>query len=122
MVFVEQARAAARARQALERLGGQPKARVMEMGAARFLRSTVPGGPVDVVFLDPPYHRDALAEFVPVIDAGGWVKSGGLVYLEAKRRVRPLCRHIGSCSNRSRPARWVSSGARQCARYGDRAG
>jgi 16S rRNA (guanine966-N2)-methyltransferase len=88
VVFVEQAQAAARMLvKQLERLGGLPKARVMEMGAARFLRSGPEscGGPADVVFLDPPYHRDALAEFIPLIDAGGWVKGGGLVYLEAEK-------------------------------------
>ncbi len=54
VVFVERDQLTARALQAeLKRLGGTPKARVMELGAARFLRS--PGEPFDVVFLDPPF-------------------------------------------------------------------
>jgi 16S rRNA (guanine966-N2)-methyltransferase len=94
VVFVEQAQAAARALVAeLDRLGGSAKARVVEMGASRFLRTPGAGtgnenpygAPFDVVFLDPPYHRDALAEFIPMIDAGNWVKPGGLLYLENER-------------------------------------
>jgi 16S rRNA (guanine966-N2)-methyltransferase len=44
-----------------------------------------PGEPFDVVFLDPPFGVGALAEYVPQLDAGGWVKAGGLVYLESER-------------------------------------
>ena len=84
LVFVEQAQAAARGIVAeLERLGGTPRGRVVEMGAARFLRTPAP--PFDVVFLDPPFGRNALGEFIPLIDAGDWVKAGGLVYLENER-------------------------------------
>jgi 16S rRNA (guanine966-N2)-methyltransferase len=84
VVFVEQAQAAARGVVAeLERFGGASRARVVEMGASRFLRT--PGEPFDVVFLDPPFGRDALAEFMPLLDAGNWVKPGGLVYLENER-------------------------------------
>ncbi len=92
LVFVEQAQAAARGLVAeLERLGGSAKARVVEMGASRFLRARADtfgnlyGGPFDMVFLDPPYHQGALAEFIPLVDAGDWVKPGGLVYLESER-------------------------------------
>jgi 16S rRNA (guanine966-N2)-methyltransferase len=94
VVFVEQAQAAARGLVAeLDRLGGSAKARVVEMGASRFLRTPGTGNgnenpygaPFDVVFLDPPYHRDALAEFIPMIDAGDWVKPGGLLYLENEK-------------------------------------
>jgi len=84
VVFVEQAQLTARALQAeLKRFGGAPKSRVMEMGAARFLRT--PGEAFDVVFLDPPFGVGALAEYVLKLDAGGWVKAGGLVYLEGER-------------------------------------
>jgi len=84
VVFVEKDQQCARALQAeLKRLGGPLKARVMELGAARFLRT--PGEPFDVVFLDPPFGVGALAEYVPLLDAGGWVRAGGLVYLESER-------------------------------------
>lgn len=81
VVFVEQAVAAARGlKEQLHRLGGDLKGRVMEMGAARFLRT--PEEPFDIVFLDPPFGLDALAEYVPLLDEGNWLKVGGLVYLE----------------------------------------
>jgi 16S rRNA (guanine966-N2)-methyltransferase len=89
VVFVEQFPAASRTLQEqLVRLGGERKGRVMEMGAARFLRT--PMKPFDVVFLDPPFGKNALAEYVPMLDSGNWVKAGGLVYLENERTADTL--------------------------------
>jgi 16S rRNA (guanine966-N2)-methyltransferase len=86
VVFVDSAQAAARALQEqLVRFSGQRKARVMEMGAGRYLR-TVPNA-FDIVFLDPPFGQDALAEYVPLLDGGGWVKQGGLVYMENEKKA-----------------------------------
>jgi len=86
LVFVEQAVAAARALQEqLIRFGGQARAQVVEMGAARYLRS-VPQA-FDIVFLDPPFGRDALAEYVPMLDEGQWLKPGALVYLENEKKA-----------------------------------
>jgi 16S rRNA (guanine966-N2)-methyltransferase len=84
VVFVEQFPAASRTLQELlVRLGADGKGRVMEMGAARFLRT--PPKPFDIAFLDPPFGKDALAEYIPMLDSGGWLKVGGLVYLENER-------------------------------------
>jgi 16S rRNA (guanine966-N2)-methyltransferase len=84
VVFVEQFPAASRTLQEqLVRLSGEGKGRVMEMGAVRFLRT--PAKPFDVAFLDPPFGKDALAEYIPMLDAGDWLKVGGLVYLENER-------------------------------------
>lgn len=93
VVFVEQAQAAARSLvKELERLGGTARAQVVEMGASRFLRSAAEavgkpygGSSFEVAFLDPPFGKDALAEFIPMIDQGNWVKPGGLVYLENEK-------------------------------------
>jgi 16S rRNA (guanine966-N2)-methyltransferase len=88
LVFVEQAVAASRALQEqLIRLGGGAKGRVVEMGAARFLRTAAEtyGGLFDIVFLDPPFGRHALAEYVPLLDGGQWLKTGALVYLENEK-------------------------------------
>jgi 16S rRNA (guanine966-N2)-methyltransferase len=98
LVFVEQAVAASRTLQEqLVRLGGERKGRVVEMGAARYLRTAAQpgGGPFDIVFLDPPFGRDALAEYVPMLDAGNWLNVGGLVYLENPKAagVPPLPSH-----------------------------
>ena len=84
VVFVEQFPAAARTLQEqLARLGGAAKGRIFQMGAARFLRA--PAAPFDLAFLDPPFGANALAEYVPLLDEGGWLKDGGLVYLENER-------------------------------------
>ena len=84
VVFVEQFPAAPRSLQEqLLRFGGASKGRVMEMGAARFLRT--PAEPFDIAFLDPPFGKDALAEYMPMLDEGNWLKVGGLVYLENER-------------------------------------
>jgi len=91
VVFVEQAVAAARSlKDQLIRLGGDRRAQVFEMGATRYLRA--PSAPFDIVFMDPPFGRDALAEYVPLLEAGNWVDSGGLVYLENEKAagVPPL--------------------------------
>ena len=86
VVFVESAQAAARALQEqLNRLKGQAKGRVMEMGAARYLR-TAPTA-FDLVFLDPPFGQGALAEYVPLLDAGEWLRPGTLVYLENEKKA-----------------------------------
>jgi 16S rRNA (guanine966-N2)-methyltransferase len=83
-VFVEQFPAAARVLQEqLVRLGGAARGRILEMGAARFLRTA--GAPFDVAFLDPPFGKDALVEYIPLLDAGNWLNVGGLVYLENER-------------------------------------
>jgi 16S rRNA (guanine966-N2)-methyltransferase len=83
-VFVEQFPPAARALQEqLTRLGGAAKGRVLGMGAARFLRS--PSEPFDIAFLDPPFGTNALAEYIPLLDSGDWLKAGSLVYLENER-------------------------------------
>ncbi len=84
LVFVEQAVAAARGLQEqLARLGGTGRAQVVEMGATRFLRT--PAQPFDIVFLDPPFGREALAKYVPMLDTDNWLKEGGLVYLENEK-------------------------------------
>src|ERR1700686_3641469 len=84
LVFVEQAVAASRALQEqLIRLGAKAKGRVVEMGASRYLSS--PPQAFDIVFLDPPFGRSALAEYVPMLDTGLWLKPGALVYLENEK-------------------------------------
>jgi 16S rRNA (guanine966-N2)-methyltransferase len=42
-----------------------------------------PPTPFDVIFLDPPFADPVLPELCRRIEAGGWLKDGGLVYLES---------------------------------------
>jgi 16S rRNA (guanine966-N2)-methyltransferase len=84
LVFVEQAAVAARALQEqLTRLGAGSAGRVVEMGASRYLSS--PPQAFDIVFLDPPFGRGALAQYVPLLDGGEWLRPEGLVYLENEK-------------------------------------
>jgi 16S rRNA (guanine966-N2)-methyltransferase len=83
-VFIDQAAAAARnLQEQLTRLNGLANAKVFSMGAARYLSGAAE--PFDIVFMDPPFGQDALAEYVPLLDTGGWVSNGSLVYLENER-------------------------------------
>ena len=84
VVFVEQAQMAARHLGAeITRLGGGSKSRVIEMGAIRFLRA--PGEGFDIVFVDPPFGRDALTEYIPLLAASELVRENSLVYLENEK-------------------------------------
>ena len=118
VVFVEQAQAAARALQGeLQRLGGAARARVMELGAARFLRSApaTVGGPFDVVFLDPPFGRDALAEYVPLLDARRLAEAGrpGLPRKRTGGRGARAAAALGTAQIEVCRRGGLSSGARQ---------
>ncbi len=91
VVFVELAAVAVRSLSGeLLRLGAGPRGRVVEIGASRFLRGSAADAgalPFDLVFLDPPFGQGAMAEYIPLIDAGHWVKPGGLVYIECERSL-----------------------------------
>jgi 16S rRNA (guanine966-N2)-methyltransferase len=41
----------------------------------------------NLVFLDPPFGQDALAEYVPLLDAGDWLSPGALVYMENEKKA-----------------------------------
>jgi 16S rRNA (guanine966-N2)-methyltransferase len=84
VVFVEKALAAAQALRAqLARLGCSGKGEILQEDAARYLQSTPRR--FDIVFMDPPFGKDALPQYVALLDAGGWLANGGLVYLEQQK-------------------------------------
>jgi 16S rRNA (guanine966-N2)-methyltransferase len=86
VVFVDEAAAVAESlREELERLGGTARARVLQTTAERYLG--IPGQPFDVIFLDPPFGQGALAQPIALIEARGWIKPGGAVYLECEREA-----------------------------------
>jgi len=85
VVFVDESTPVVQSlREELERLDGTARGRVLQTTAARYLREA--GEPFDVIFLDPPFAQNALAEPVELVEAGGWIKPGGWVYLESERR------------------------------------
>jgi 16S rRNA (guanine966-N2)-methyltransferase len=53
---------------------------VVRSDAKRYLVG--PAEPFDIVFLDPPYAEHALADTCRRIEEGGWLRRGGLAYLE----------------------------------------
>lgn len=55
-------------------------AEVVQADARVFLQG--PARPFDIVFVDPPYASGLLAESCALLESGGWVKPGGLIYLE----------------------------------------
>ena len=55
--------------------------------ASRALKKPLPGGPFDIVVLDPPYDYPDLSEAVQ--DAAGQRAAGGLLVLEHASRVAP---------------------------------
>jgi 16S rRNA (guanine966-N2)-methyltransferase len=95
VIFIERAaEAVSMLRTELGRLAAGGRAEVLQIDARAYL--TRPTVPFDGVFLDPPFGEDALAEYVRLLDAGGWVREGGWAYLEsARNRGAPAV-----------PARW----------------
>jgi 16S rRNA (guanine966-N2)-methyltransferase len=45
--------------------------------------------PFDIVFVDPPYADHALADICSRIEKGGWLRPGGLAYLEDAAAAGP---------------------------------
>ncbi|MCA1798204.1 MAG: 16S rRNA (guanine(966)-N(2))-methyltransferase RsmD [Xanthomonadaceae bacterium] len=62
------------------------RGRTVHAESVGFLRG--PATPFDVVFLDPPFHRELLSPACAQLAAGGWVKPGGYVYLEAESELK----------------------------------
>jgi 16S rRNA (guanine966-N2)-methyltransferase len=48
-----------------------------------------PSEPFDIVFVDPPYADRALADICSRIEQGGWLRPGGLAYLEDAAAAGP---------------------------------
>ena len=60
---------------------GCDRGHVVRADARRFLEE--PGTPYDIIFLDPPFAAPVLGAACQGIEAGGWLKAGGYVYLES---------------------------------------
>lgn len=63
-------------------------AEVIEANALDYLAG--PAQVFDIAFLDPPFRSDLIARSSRLLDQRGWITPGGLVYIEAPRRVSAL--------------------------------
>lgn len=63
-------------------------AEVVQADAVDFLRQTPQ--PFDIIFLDPPFKSDLIARCAELVEANGWLKRGGLVYVEAPSQLEAL--------------------------------
>ncbi|RFP05071.1 16S rRNA (guanine(966)-N(2))-methyltransferase RsmD [Komagataeibacter xylinus] len=81
-VFVEQNRAALRAlRENVATCGMGDRAVIRAMDMLR-LPARGAAGPVDLVFLDPPYNQDLPVRALAVLERGGWLHPETLVVVE----------------------------------------
>jgi 16S rRNA (guanine966-N2)-methyltransferase len=88
VVMVEKASHVAQTLQRnLETLGAQA-VEVVVTDAVAFLQP--PAQPFDIIFVDPPFASDLIARCVELIDRGGWIRPGGLIYIEAPSTLREL--------------------------------
>lgn len=69
------------------RVGEEARCMIVGGDARRALQSPIPGGPFDIVFLDPPFEAEELAE---VVKAGMSQRAdGGVLVLEHSSRRAP---------------------------------
>jgi 16S rRNA (guanine966-N2)-methyltransferase len=85
VVFVERdSRVLQKLRENLALLG-QDKGRCVQASAEQFLRGSAE--PFDIVFLDPPFKDDVLAELCASLEAGGWLREDFRLYMERPQRM-----------------------------------
>jgi 16S rRNA (guanine966-N2)-methyltransferase len=76
-----------RLRQHVETLQAQ-NATVVLADALDFLRQTPQA--FDIIFIDPPFKSDLIGYCAEQVEAQGWIKPGGLVYIEAPSTLLTL--------------------------------
>lgn len=76
-----------RLRQHVAMLGAE-NAVVMQADAVEYLRQAPQA--FDIIFLDPPFRSNLIARCAELVEARGWIKSGGLIYIESPSRMEPL--------------------------------
>jgi 16S rRNA (guanine966-N2)-methyltransferase len=89
VLFVENSRVAARTIRGIARELGAVNARVHAGDAVDFLKKA-DVRQRDIVFLDPPFDDDRLAELCRLLAARPWLAPGAAVYLEQDRASAPL--------------------------------
>jgi len=81
VTLVDHTPALARALEENLRLLKSDKGKVVCTGVDSYLRHrTRP--PFDIIFMDPPFRQGWLERIFPLLEAQGWVKPGGWIYVE----------------------------------------
>lgn len=88
VVMVEKAPAVAEALRGHVKLLEAQNAEVVLADAAEYLNQ--PPQPFDIIFLDPPFKSDLIARCAELVEGRGWIKPGGLIYIEAPSQVEAL--------------------------------
>jgi len=58
---------------------------VVQADALSYLQR--PAHPFDIVFLDPPFRKDLIAECCQLLEQGGWLAAGAHIYLELEAEL-----------------------------------
>ena len=66
---------------------GADRAQVVAGDAVSFLKQRPQ--PFDIIFVDPPFAANLVPLCLTLIDQGGWVERGGLIYIEAPYTLDP---------------------------------
>lgn len=74
----------------IEKMGLGGKVEVFTEEAGRFIRRAVTSGvDFDIIFADPPYASKETDEILPLLDAGGVLKTGGCLVVEGPSKRSP---------------------------------
>ena len=77
-------------------------ARVIASDATEFLKQVAE--PFDIIFVDPPFAANLVPSCLSLIAEHGWVRPGGMVYIEAPRTLSPVPLPAGWVQHRTRTA------------------
>ena len=91
VLLVESDQRTAAVARANARAVGLPGAQVLTVTVERTVAAPPPGGPYDVVFLDPPYATPArtIEAVLDALVANRWLEPGGVVVVERATRAGP---------------------------------
>jgi 16S rRNA (guanine966-N2)-methyltransferase len=74
-------------REQLQRFNAQ-QVQVVQAAVADWLSATP--HPFDIVYLDPPFGEDLLADAIRQLEANGWLSAQARIYIEAERGLLPV--------------------------------
>lgn len=86
--------AARQLKENVTRLNAGEHARVIQADCVNFLNDR--GEPFDIVFIDPPFRQDLVAEVCRRLENNGWLANEALIYIE----------HESELASLSLPANW----------------